>query len=89
MTQTETRTYIGTCHRCQTFVRTDDVRNVEVYRHTLRADANCPSCPGYAPVTVFVIQGRYSETPCSEKCTDARGVKCDCQCGGHNHGATA
>lgn len=28
-----------------------------------------------------------AEVPCNEKCTEARGHKCECSCGGANHGA--
>ncbi len=29
---------------------------------------------------------RRPEVPCDERCTHARGHKCDCSCGGTNHG---
>lgn len=88
-TATVTATYVGTCHVCGTFLRSSEVRNVERYGKTLRADAQCPTCPGYAPRTVFIVQGTVTSTPCSDKCTDAKGVKCECSCGGDHHGETA
>jgi hypothetical protein len=87
-TTTATAVYVGSCSFCGTFVRTTTPRNIERYGKTLRGDGTCPKCP-YTSPTVFLVQGRVTDTPCNEKCTDAKGVKCDCQCGGHNHGSTA
>lgn len=33
------------------------------------------------------IEGHQNETPCDERCTEAKGHKCECSCGGRNHGA--
>lgn len=47
--------------------------------------ARC-GCGGWA--LVKSVQGTVSEsTRCDSRCEFATGVKCDCQCGGANHGA--
>jgi hypothetical protein len=33
-----------------------------------------------------VIQGSFSNQPCSPKCTSATGFVCECTCNGANHG---
>jgi hypothetical protein len=33
-----------------------------------------------------IVQGYKTEHPCDIRCTDARGHKCECSCGGANHG---
>jgi hypothetical protein len=45
----------------------------------------CSSCG--AQLTVEEIVGRFKVTvPCDTRCTSAKGRKCECSCGGHNHG---
>lgn len=46
-------------------------------------------CPSHGlHVTWTQIEGRVSEVhKCDPRCTGARGVNCECQCGGANHGA--
>ncbi len=57
--------------------------------------AGLPACPwcGYAGEPEYmgeVVRDRLTvETalcPCDDRCTSATGPKCDCQCGGKNHG---
>jgi hypothetical protein len=39
-------------------------------------------------VLLCQVEGRVSDTVlCDERCTSARGHKCECSCGGLNHGA--
>lgn len=38
------------------------------------------------PVHMQFVQGRTTKTPCDERCTEAKGHKCECACGGVNHG---
>lgn len=33
------------------------------------------------------IEGHRNDTPCDERCTEAKGHRCECSCGGANHGA--
>lgn len=37
-------------------------------------------------VKVASVEGVISDTPCDERCTGARGHKCECSCGGEHHG---
>lgn len=34
------------------------------------------------------VAGVKTANPCDERCTEAKGHKCECSCGGHNHGAS-
>lgn len=47
----------------------------------------CPSCNSI--MSMVMIQGRYTDTPCDDRCTKAKGHKCECSCGGENHGRAA
>ncbi len=39
-----------------------------------------------APSPAIVIDATVTDTPCSDICTSATGRKCECSCGGTNHG---
>jgi len=42
------------------------------------------------PTEAFVVNGSMNETvKCDTRCTDAKGHKCECECGGDNHGIAA
>jgi len=43
-------------------------------------------CCGRA-VLLEPVSGRKTATPCDERCTSATGHRCECSCGGRNHGA--
>jgi hypothetical protein len=46
----------------------------------------CPDCG--ASVAVRPVEGRISlDTPCDSRCTSAKGHRCECSCGGLNHGS--
>jgi len=49
------------------------------------ADICCPSCgnPGWNGKR---IEGFITDHPCDDRCTEAKGHKCQCSCGGKNHG---
>lgn len=34
-----------------------------------------------------MVAGTKNDTPCDDRCTSATGHKCQCSCGGKNHGA--
>jgi len=87
MTTTELH-FTGKCSGCGTRIATSDTRNAEWFKGKRRASAWC-TCRQGQSVTVWQIQGHVSATPCSDKCTDAKGIDCECQCGGHNHGKAA
>ncbi len=38
-------------------------------------------------VPFWAVDGVTTTTPCDERCTSATGHKCECACGGKNHGA--
>jgi len=49
-------------------------------------DGWCPSC-GERAWSAQRIEGFKVDTvPCDSRCTEAKGHKCDCSCGGANHG---
>lgn len=56
------------------------------------ADLRC-ACEGAMELMGFVTGNRLlreeDRCPCDERCTHARGPKCDCVCGGENHGTQA
>ncbi len=52
---------------------------------TSQTVTKCGHCGILAHLTP--IDGTRTETPCDHRCTDATGHKCECSCGGANHGA--
>jgi hypothetical protein len=45
-------------------------------------------CPDHGVYRLQLLRGRVVATiTCDARCTTARGPKCDCSCGGANHGA--
>lgn len=48
-------------------------------------DAVCPTCKRRREWG-FIDGNVVESVPCSGICTNARGFKCDCSCGGENHG---
>lgn len=48
-------------------------------------DAACPEC-GRHTSKFGVVVGVRTEAPCDTRCTDATGFRCECSCGGANHG---
>lgn len=45
---------------------------------------NCPACK--VAMRMAVVQGLKTEHVCDDRCTEAKGHKCECSCGGANHG---
>lgn len=47
----------------------------------------CPSC-GERHTAMRVIERKASPSnhKCDDRCISAKGHKCECSCGGHNHG---
>lgn len=78
-------------------VRMRDYRGVETVStraYTARGTLTAPSsgmstaCQCGARVAVNRVQGNYDPgVRCDARCENATGTKCDCQCGGLNHGA--
>jgi hypothetical protein len=51
-----------------------------------RALVTCQDCA--ATVDLQPVDGKVkADHVCDVRCTSARGRKCECSCGGHNHGA--
>src|SRR4051812_14524403 len=67
-------------------------RETNVYGRTIAgrfvravADFECGTC--YAPRWDGKrVEGSVTAHVCNEKCTDAKGFRCECSCGGANHG---
>lgn len=49
-------------------------------------DAVCPGCSRFMDWGYLDAHHR-PEVRCDARCTGARGFKCDCSCGGKNHGS--
>lgn len=46
-----------------------------------------PRCPEHGRMLQFAnLEARTTEKTCDVRCTTARGHKCECSCGGVNHG---
>ncbi|GAN79799.1 hypothetical protein [Acidocella aminolytica] len=48
-------------------------------------DTRCPSCSGMRAQASRVAGFRTAHA-CDARCTEAKGFKCECSCGGKNHG---
>lgn len=74
------------CHRCRDCltVAFSDLRN---------GLPSCGICSGawehQGSVDKHGLYEVHSRTACDERCTGAAGKKCECQCGGENHGTGA
>ena len=55
-------------------------------RRYLGSEHKCQAC-GTTEARADQIKGSFSNHPCDERCTSARGHVCECKCGGKNHGA--
>jgi len=44
----------------------------------------CPGCKKF--MRMEMVKGVVTEHVCDERCTEAKGHKCECSCGGKNHG---
>ena len=51
----------------------------------VRGDARCPNC-GRGMTWGFLQGFKVDTVLCDARCTSARGFRCDCSCGGENHG---
>lgn len=62
------------------------------YSSQMFRSATCPICDGRITFRGAVRQNRSVTfdaeiPPCDGQCTSARGTKCECKCGGRNHGS--
>lgn len=54
-------------------------------RISIGADFICPKC-GHPHAETNTVVGRVTDHICDTRCTTATGHRCDCSCGGKNHG---
>lgn len=77
-----TRREYWRCTRCLTIMATPAMP---------QEAAMCGACGGTCKFMGRVKDARLTwetkETPCDDRCTNARGPKCDCSCGSANHGS--
>lgn len=97
-TRTVTRRMIGKCRVCKATRRHSfkvEVRSTTTYgltgmkthrRERILEGRDFVECCGVI-VAQRRIEGHRNETPCDARCTEAKGHKCECSCGGSNHGA--
>jgi hypothetical protein len=88
--------YVARCPRCKTGhaedIASDGYASEFLYLTSVRggghqAHRSCRSC-GCGLYVWRRVSGRYSDArKCDARCTGATGPDCECQCGGHNHGA--
>lgn len=101
-TRTVTRRLIGHCRRCgfgarevlkieKTTTTTYGLTGMKVRRfeRVIEGDdsAHFCRCATPRPLTMRAVIGTVTDTPCDERCTSATGHKCECACGGKNHGS--
>lgn len=101
---TPARWYVR-CLGCLSIGCIESERDPSPWRHNwdaakggykLEGGATCEACGGRVETMGRVVStfrpwlGREEEqSPCDARCSDARGHKCDCPCGGENHGKGA
>lgn len=82
--------YVTKCGRCHTAHAVDTLDPLRFWDQVHGYDGGpirCREC-GRSLVRWDAVQGHYSEArACDVRCTSATGFRCECQCGGHNHGA--
>lgn len=90
-TSETTSRYVAKCRNCGTgnahdvFSMAEAVEFINYYLD--RSAYLCRSC-GRHISTWTKVQGRFSPArQCDDRCTSATGYKCECQCGGRNHGS--
>lgn len=60
---------------------------VNAYGRTVKVAEDVIGCPKCSkPMSMAVVQGTVTDHVCDERCTEAKGHKCECSCGGANHG---
>lgn len=87
-----------TAKGCKFGMRRELAREFYVHHHGLAvrvvarivpsAVYEAPKCPEHGRYLRFAnLEARRTEKACDVRCTGARGHKCECSCGGENHGA--
>jgi hypothetical protein len=89
MTSRSTKRWAYSCDRCSEWTFVDRLASE---RPIDGRSALCPVCGGAGlrlrgAVEHGKVVATYQATPCDARCTDARGTRCDCSCGGENHGS--
>jgi hypothetical protein len=81
--------FLGKCECCGE-TRSIDRSNLKSGRvNDNKAKVRCLKCK--ALVTVSAVRWTLTAKPheCDARCVGAKGTKCECECGGENHGAAA
>jgi len=101
LARTDLERFLGSCPNCGVTVRVGAVETgprawqiVEGPRALLKSvksdgqsiTAGCPHCHS-AKVRLERVEALHTEEPCNAACMFARGPRCECSCGGENHGA--
>lgn len=90
MLQTINQAYLGRCSCCKSVYRVENRSDM-----TLRCE-RCSPVSFYggkvyhghrAHIIWKRIEGYFSDHKCDVRCTHAKGHKCECSCGGKNHGS--
>lgn len=94
--------FIGKCSACKAttardYTETKAIRNqfgrvVNVAGRTVHGlfrraseDSHCQACGAYH-WNGKRIEGFTTDHKCDDRCTEAKGFRCECACGGKNHG---
>lgn len=80
------------CIDCLSVVATETkIQPVQIPPAYVYSFCECGACGGRIEYTGEVERDRLQKTaftvPCDSRCTNAFGPRCDCQCGGANHGS--
>ncbi len=73
-----------TPHAVEMGTHADDVERSDAF-YSLVVGRRCVTCG--VSFSIRQIEGRKSAHKCDARCTEAQGHKCECECGGKNHGA--
>jgi hypothetical protein len=94
--------YIGKCSECKTlsardFVETKAITNkygrkvnilgrvINGFFRPASEDFECFACGAWR-WNGKRVQGFVTDHKCDDRCTEAKGIRCECACGGKNHG---
>lgn len=76
--------WILRCPGCRGHRRLE--RGTEVRMRNGKPDVRCPCGRS---MTAKLLSGRTTDKACDTRCEGAKGHKCECSCGGENHGVSA
>lgn len=86
-----TRRHFYRCADCLTVAASEVKTAYHAEGYAAPKHGKCGACGGELEYMGEVQRDRLVkhglETPCDDRCTNARGPCCDCKCGGANHGS--